>query len=73
MDMLSLGKSSPVTKEDLGRSTWTFLHTLAAQYPDNPTRQQKKDVKELDTITFWFLRMECDADTGHITSSSSFR
>ncbi|KAF3507145.1 hypothetical protein F2Q69_00009898 [Brassica cretica] len=21
----------PVTKEDLGRATWTFLHTLAAQ------------------------------------------
>ncbi|CAH8283255.1 unnamed protein product [Eruca vesicaria subsp. sativa] len=37
----------PVTKEDLGRATWTFLHTLAAQYPEKPTRQQKKDVKEL--------------------------
>ncbi|XP_004498850.1 FAD-linked sulfhydryl oxidase ERV1-like [Cicer arietinum] len=42
--------SSPVTKEELGRATWTFLHTLAAQYPDNPTRQQKKDVKELVQI-----------------------
>ncbi|RZB65994.1 FAD-linked sulfhydryl oxidase ERV1 isoform B [Glycine soja] len=42
------GKSAaPVTKEELGRATWTFLHILAAQYPDNPTRQQKKDVKEL--------------------------
>ncbi|KNA16647.1 hypothetical protein SOVF_087170 [Spinacia oleracea] len=45
------GKASkPVTKEDLGRSTWTFLHTLAAQYPERPTRQQKKDVKELMAI-----------------------
>ncbi|XP_061350320.1 FAD-linked sulfhydryl oxidase ERV1 [Gastrolobium bilobum] len=42
--------ASPVTKEELGRATWTFLHTLAAQYPDNPTRQQKKDVKELVQI-----------------------
>lgn len=25
------GQSAPVTKEDLGRATWTFLHTLAAQ------------------------------------------
>ncbi|KAH7575385.1 hypothetical protein ACOSP7_005067 [Xanthoceras sorbifolium] len=40
----------PVTKEELGRATWTFLHTLAAQYPENPTRQQKRDVKELMTI-----------------------
>ncbi|GER36903.1 sulfhydryl oxidase [Striga asiatica] len=42
--------SSPTTKEELGRATWTFLHTLAAQYPDKPTRQQKKDVKELMAI-----------------------
>ncbi|KAK9988594.1 hypothetical protein SO802_028833 [Lithocarpus litseifolius] len=49
--ILDKGKSaSPVTKEDLGRATWTFLHTLAAQYPVNPTRQQKKDVKELMAI-----------------------
>ncbi|CAA2967255.1 FAD-linked sulfhydryl oxidase ERV1 [Olea europaea subsp. europaea] len=47
-EILKKGKSSgPVTKEELGRATWTFLHTLAAQYPDKPTRQQKKDVKEL--------------------------
>ncbi|KAK9097191.1 hypothetical protein Sjap_022688 [Stephania japonica] len=42
--------SKPVTKEELGRCTWTFLHTLAAQFPDRPTRQQKKDVKELMAI-----------------------
>lgn len=48
--VLKAKSSTPVTKEDLGRSTWTFLHTLAAQYPDNPTRQQKKDVKELVQI-----------------------
>ncbi|OWM64796.1 hypothetical protein CDL15_Pgr028513 [Punica granatum] len=40
--------AAPVTKEELGRATWTFLHTLAAQYPDNPTKQQKKDVKDLE-------------------------
>ncbi|XP_062089579.1 FAD-linked sulfhydryl oxidase ERV1 [Humulus lupulus] len=42
--------AGPVSKEELGRATWTFLHTLAARYPDNPTRQQKKDVKELMAI-----------------------
>ncbi|KAL2930078.1 FAD-linked sulfhydryl oxidase ERV1 [Bienertia sinuspersici] len=50
-DVSTKGKASlPVTKEELGRSTWTFLHTLAAQYPERPTRQQKKDVKELMAI-----------------------
>ncbi|KAI5661185.1 hypothetical protein M9H77_20508 [Catharanthus roseus] len=49
--LLKKGKTvNPVSKEDLGRATWTLLHTLAAQYPDNPTRQQKKDVKELMAI-----------------------
>ncbi|XP_071736806.1 FAD-linked sulfhydryl oxidase ERV1-like [Rutidosis leptorrhynchoides] len=42
--------SGPVTKEELGRATWTFIHTLGAQYPEKPTRQQKKDVKELMAI-----------------------
>ncbi|GAY48699.1 hypothetical protein CUMW_113700 [Citrus unshiu] len=48
--ILLKGTSAPVTKDELGRATWTFLHTLAAQYPENPTRQQKKDVKELMAI-----------------------
>ena len=36
-----------ITKEELGRGTWTFLHTLAVQYPKTPTKQQQKDVKTL--------------------------
>ncbi|GAU36701.1 hypothetical protein TSUD_16130, partial [Trifolium subterraneum] len=61
IDAVLKGKSSsPVTKEELGRSTWTFLHTLAAQYPDNPTRQQKKDVKELvHILSRMYPCMEC--------------
>lgn len=34
-------------KEELGRATWTFLHTLAAQYPVHPTRSQERDVKNM--------------------------
>ena len=36
-----------VSREDLGRATWLLLHTLAAQYPDRPSKQQKKDVTTL--------------------------
>lgn len=31
-------------RENLGRSTWTLLHTIAATYPAFPTAQHKKDV-----------------------------
>eukprot|EP00959_Pyramimonas_sp_CCMP1952_P098848 2066814-Pyramimonas_sp.AAC.1 len=34
-----------VTREDLGQASWTLLHSMASTYPDNPTSQQKKDVK----------------------------
>lgn len=43
----SAAGSSAVTREEVGRATWTFLHTLAAQYPEKPTRQQRRDAKNL--------------------------
>ena len=42
--------TAKTTKEDLGRATWTFLHTFAAQYPDEPTRRQERDARELIMI-----------------------
>ncbi|ONK64771.1 uncharacterized protein A4U43_C07F29740 [Asparagus officinalis] len=42
--------ATPLTKEELGRGTWALLHAIAAQYPDQPTRQQKRDAKELMAI-----------------------
>uniref|UniRef100_A0A1D1XWU7 Sulfhydryl oxidase n=1 Tax=Anthurium amnicola TaxID=1678845 RepID=A0A1D1XWU7_9ARAE len=47
----------PLTKEELGRATWTLLHTIAAQYPDHPSRQQKRDAKDLsEPRTGWITR-----------------
>lgn len=36
-----------VTNAVLGRSTWTLLHSVAAVYPENPSKRQQKDVKNL--------------------------
>ncbi|KAF2937887.1 hypothetical protein DAI22_03g081300 [Oryza sativa Japonica Group] len=41
-------KAAPLTKEEVGRATWMLLHTIAAQFPDEPTRQQRRDARELD-------------------------
>eukprot|EP00540_Astrosyne_radiata_P022180 CAMPEP_0116859128 /NCGR_PEP_ID=MMETSP0418-20121206/21607_1 /TAXON_ID=1158023 /ORGANISM="Astrosyne radiata, Strain 13vi08-1A" /LENGTH=128 /DNA_ID=CAMNT_0004493229 /DNA_START=12 /DNA_END=398 /DNA_ORIENTATION=- len=32
----------PPRSAELGRSTWTFLHSMAAWYPEKPTHQEKK-------------------------------
>ncbi len=45
VDALQAG--GPVTREELGRATWTLLHTLAAQFPEQPSRQQRKDANQL--------------------------
>lgn len=38
------------SREDLGRATWVFLHTLAAQFPEEPTKRQERDARELISI-----------------------
>eukprot|EP00879_Flechtneria_rotunda_P007686 GHRR01008059.1.p1 GENE.GHRR01008059.1~~GHRR01008059.1.p1 ORF type:complete len:220 (+),score=76.94 GHRR01008059.1:571-1230(+) len=49
-----------VTKEELGRATWTFLHTLAAQFPARPTRQQQRDARQLvDSLTRVYPCADC--------------
>lgn len=34
----------PPDVETLGRSTWTLLHSIAAQYPEQPSRGQQSDL-----------------------------
>lgn len=49
-----------VTREELGRCTWTLLHTLAAQYPENPTRAQKQSARNLiNSLTTVYPCKEC--------------
>ncbi|EFX00923.1 FAD dependent sulfhydryl oxidase [Grosmannia clavigera kw1407] len=39
------GSDCPADVETLGRGTWTLLHTIAAQYPTQPTTGQQADVR----------------------------
>lgn len=48
----------PYDKDDLGRSTWGFLHTMAANYPDVPN---KEDISNMSTFFSIFAKVyPCD-------------
>ncbi len=37
-------------KNELGRSTWKFLHTFAEGYPNEPSEEEKKNIKDFFNI-----------------------
>ena len=45
-------------REELGSATWTFLHTMAAYYPDHPSGEQKKEMTQFVGIFSRFYPCE---------------
>lgn len=40
----------PPDRAELGRSSWSLLHSLAAYYPENPTPSEQEDAKQFITL-----------------------
>lgn len=37
-------KDCPPDVSELGKSTWTLLHSMAAKYPDSPTSEEQREL-----------------------------
>ncbi|ERT02774.1 hypothetical protein HMPREF1624_01076 [Sporothrix schenckii ATCC 58251] len=64
----------PADVETLGRSTWTLLHTIAAQYPTQPSPSQQADVKGfIGTLSRLYPCWVCAEDFQLFLSKSPVR
>ena len=50
----------PLDTGELGRNTWSFLHTMAAYYPEKPTSSEQRDMKNfLDLFSKFYPCQPC--------------
>ncbi|XP_035209562.1 FAD-linked sulfhydryl oxidase ALR-like isoform X2 [Stegodyphus dumicola] len=56
-------KECPLDREELGRSTWAFLHTMAAYFPKKPSASHQSDMKQfLNLFSKFYPCKECADD-----------
>ena len=53
----------PLDKEELGRSTWDLIHTIAAYYPDSPNDTDKENARNfISSVSYLYPCEVCRED-----------
>ena len=53
----------PLFRDQFGKVAWSYLHTMAAHYPQNPTETQMTKMKDfIETFTMFFPCKHCADD-----------
>lgn len=53
----------PLDRSEVGNSSWDLLHTMAANYPDHPTEEQQRRMREFfEALALFYPCIHCAGD-----------
>ncbi|KAI0990308.1 hypothetical protein GJ496_004370 [Pomphorhynchus laevis] len=62
-DQLVFKGNCPPNRGDIGRATWSLMHTAAAYFPDNPTEDTRRAMKDfINSMIHIYPCEECRED-----------